>query len=525
MDLEITLAIEKGQHQFQQQLKSRKEKSREQKVVNLVQGLSPYLVTEATTECTNQFSNNQLLYSCESIISQNNDENNYNNMDIDFDLLEYENDESDTDDEIDNQSDDDLTSLHGNRLTEPDQNSALLHQYTHITQNEYCTNLLYLFRQANISKLHSAKILQLISSVLPQPNTAPTTLKALLDYMQVDNLFVKRRVCLLCHNNIALSSDTCFKCNSNYTKQYADVFDADYEKLFSEVIERNYVDINQYRQKIITTQNDETNDIPFQKIFREFQQTVSHRYFISVILHLDGIGLGKSNKLVLWLLSCTIVELPPHLRNKRENMIPLSAWIAPREPIIYSWLNECIQRLKYLKLSGILVGGTKRWFIYFIGVICDCPAMKLILNHIGNNGYYSCWYCKISGIHISNKRQYYFEEAPIMRTIDSYVNESMKAEETRENINGHLGMSILHQILDIRLPDSIMMDYMHITLLRHTRVVAQQLYSSLTRQERTELDNRIRLQQFPHTFHRKMRPISGTHIKYALFKLFSFKIM
>ncbi|CAF3853887.1 unnamed protein product [Rotaria sp. Silwood1] len=278
---------------------------------------------------------------------------------------------------------------------------------------------------------------------------------------------------------MALSSDICFKCNSNNTKQYADVFDADYEKIFSEVIERHHVDINQYRQKIITTQNDETNDIPFQQIYREFQQTVSHRSFISVILHLDGIGLGKSNKLVLWLLSCTIVELPPHLRNKRENMIPLSAWIAPREPIIQSWLNECMQRLKYLKLSGILVGAIKRWFIYFIGVICDCPAMKLILNHIGNNGYYSCWYCKIRGIHISNKRQYYFEKAPIMRTIDSYVNESMKAEETRENTNGHLGMSILHQILDIRLPNSIMMDYMHITLLRHTRVVTQQLATEI----------------------------------------------
>ncbi|CAF3733842.1 unnamed protein product [Rotaria sp. Silwood1] len=190
MDLEITLAIENGQHQCEQQLKSRKEKFREQKVVNLFQGLSPYVVTEATTECTNQSSNNQLLCSCESIVSQNNDENNQNNTDIDFDLLEYENDESDTDDVIDNPSDDDLTSFDGNHLTVPDQNSAALHQYTHITQNEYCTNLLHLFRQANISKLHSAKILKLISSVLPQPNTAPTTLKALLDYMQGKLSFV-----------------------------------------------------------------------------------------------------------------------------------------------------------------------------------------------------------------------------------------------------------------------------------------------------------------------------------------------
>ncbi|CAF1383215.1 unnamed protein product, partial [Rotaria magnacalcarata] len=294
---------------------------------------------------------------------------------------------------------------------------------------------------------------------------------------------------------------------------FADVFDTDFTKCFSDIVERNAANIIQYRQKIMTGQNNENNDIPFQNIYQCFLKTVIHQPFISVILHLDGIGLGKSNKLTLWILSCMIVELPPHLRNKRQNMIPLLSWISSREPIIDIWLSECIRYLRNFKSSGFLIHGYQRWFIYFIGVIADCPAMKLVLNHIGHNGYYSCWYCKVSGIHTLNKRQYHFEEVPIMRTVDTYMSESAEAEKTGENIHGHLGTSILHQILDVPLPQSIIMDYMHITLLRHARCVVLQLYASIKPKQRIELDNILRHQRFPHTFNRKMRGIKDTHIK------------
>ncbi|CAF1415535.1 unnamed protein product [Rotaria sp. Silwood1] len=152
MDLELTLAMENGEYKSQQRRNSRNNNLRKQTVVNLAKELSPYLITEATTEPANQFSNNHLACSCESIVPHNIDDNNDHNIDIDFDLVENESDESDTDDMIYNQANDDLTSFHKNCLTEPDQNSALLHQYTHVTQNEFCTNLLHLLRQANISK-------------------------------------------------------------------------------------------------------------------------------------------------------------------------------------------------------------------------------------------------------------------------------------------------------------------------------------------------------------------------------------
>ncbi|CAM4829295.1 unnamed protein product [Rotaria magnacalcarata] len=516
MNIEISLALTAAEQQNQQRRNLRNSRSRGQTELNLIDGITSYLHTTAaavTTTTTapsfaNEFSTNEQSCLSEIILTNN------NFYDIDFGPVESIVDETESVDIADCQINDDyLTLLNELSLSCGSHNSAFLHSYTNITQSQFCTNLLRIFRDANICKAYSAKILQLINVALPHPNNLPTSLNALLTYMQVENLFFKRRISLSCKCDIKYTTKECLQCHSSDKMNFADVFDTDFTKCFSDIVERNAANIIQYRQKIMTGQNNENNDIPFQNIYQCFLKTVIHQPFISVILHLDGIGLGKSNKLTLWILSCMIVELPPHLRNKRQNMIPLLSWISSREPIIDIWLSECIRYLRNFKSSGFLIHGYQRWFIYFIGVIADCPAMKLVLNHIGHNGYYSCWYCKVSGIHTLNKRQYHFEEVPIMRTVDTYMSESAEAEKTGENIHGHLGTSILHQILDVPLPQSIIMDYMHITLLRHARCVVLQLYASIKPKQRIELDNILRHQRFPHTFNRKMRGIKDTHIK------------
>ena len=118
---------------------------------------------------------------------------------------------------------------------------------------------------------------------------------------------------------------------------------------------------------------------------------------------------------------------------------------------------------------------------------------------------------------MGNKRQYHFEEALCMRTVDSYLYESRKADATGKNVKGHLGTSFLYQIPDVPLPDSILMDNMHITLLRRTRSVVLQIYQSIKPKDRLEIDNKLHFQQFPHTFNRELRPIKDEHVKYVRF--------
>lgn len=77
--------------------------------------------------------------------------------------------------------------------------------------------------------------------------------------------------------------------------------------------------------------------------------------FITNLFHVDGIQLGKSNKLTLWLLSCCIVEVPPHLRTQRDNMALLSMWVGTLQPIMKLWLRECVSNLKNLKSTGMSI--------------------------------------------------------------------------------------------------------------------------------------------------------------------------
>jgi len=141
----------------------------------------------------------------------------------------------------------------------------------------------------------------------------------------------------------------------------------------------------------------------------------------------------------------------------------------------------------------------------------DCPALKLVLEFKGHNGYYCCFYCYIKGVHIGGrggKRQYFYEDDFQLRDAKNYVSESVKAADTSSKVFGHLGRSILHDLLDVPLPYSIIADYLHVSLLRHTKVIVKQIYARLSPAERIKFDADLRAQNFPHFFNRKLRAVS-----------------
>ena len=82
-----------------------------------------------------------------------------------------------------------------------------------------------------------------------------------------------------------------------------------------------------------------------------------------------------------------------------------------------------------------------------------------------------------------------------------------KRKQLAFNIDGHLGTSILAEILDVPLPNAIMIDYLHVTLLRHAKTIIQDLYSRLKPAQREQIDIRLKRQRFPHFFNRRMRPL------------------
>ena len=139
-----------------------------------------------------------------------------------------------------------------------------------------------------------------------------------------------------------------------------------------------------------------------------------------------------------------------------------------------------------------------------LAVTGDLPALKSILNFVAHNGYFACYFCYIRGIHRGRKRQYPYQESIEMRTPHRFAQDSLAASLSKRNEKGHLGVSIIANFLDIQLPRSIIIDYAHSSLLRHSKAMFVKLYSSLCPIDRKAIDDALISQRFPHFFHRKM---------------------
>ena len=128
---------------------------------------------------------------------------------------------------------------------------------------------------------------------------------------------------------------------------------------------------------------------------------------------------------------------------------------------------------------------------------------------IGHSGHYPCFYCCIKGEHVraARKRQYQYEPAVPFRTANSFYHNLNKAELDNKNVFGHLGVSILAEVVDVPLPHALIIDYAHVSLLRHFRDIIITITSSLAPSVRRKIDYSLHAQIFPHFCHRKMRGI------------------
>ena len=122
--------------------------------------------------------------------------------------------------------------------------------------------------------------------------------------------------------------------------------------------------------------------------------------------------------------------------------------------------------------------------------------------------------CHLRGVHDNGKRQYRYEASIEYRSTRLYSKQSSQAEREGRSIFGHHGVSPLHTILDNPLPRSIIIDYMHATLLGHGKRMILTIYDQVKPSQRSMIDFQLKNQPCPHFFNRRMRAISDfAHVK------------
>ncbi|CAF3446219.1 unnamed protein product [Rotaria socialis] len=292
----------------------------------------------------------------------------------------------------------------------------------------------------------------------------PTTEQELLLLLGVNELFTKRTLCLLCYNEFSYDNKFCPQRCSTDRSSIACIYDSNVELIIQKIIARQSSNFNEHKKNIYNnTDYEKTKDIPFGTLYQYVLKQNGYQDLISLLLHADGIGITSSTKLKMWMLSGSIVELPAKLRSRQCNMVIISIWIAYIEPPAKLWLNYSVNKLQIIKDQGE---------------------------------------------HMNKKRQYRYDTVRL-RTTDQYFKLSKKAELTQSNIRGHLGESVLNNILDVEFPEAIVLDYLHVSLLGHAKLIILSVYKQLKPAQRKELNSYLRNQFFPHFFNRKLRSIDN----------------
>ncbi|CAM4845118.1 unnamed protein product [Rotaria magnacalcarata] len=259
-----------------------------------------------------------------------------------------------------------ISNLNENNSTEKEENSSVffdlahyqqldnlnLHAFTSINCVSFSHNVINFIRNANISKSHAQQLIDPIQSGRPQPNNLPNNYLDVFKLLSVDNLFMKRVLCINCESELSIASKKCPTCSDTKSERIAEVFDTLQETIFTRTYDRLSSVIDEYREYFTKQQmNNETNDIVYNQNYKLLYNSTNDR-FITILLHVDGTCLSNNNKESLWLLSCSIIELPPAIRIRRKNNLVLSMRISKEQPNIYLWLTRCFKQLSDLKEKG-----------------------------------------------------------------------------------------------------------------------------------------------------------------------------
>ncbi|KAE8743463.1 hypothetical protein FOCC_FOCC010915 [Frankliniella occidentalis] len=120
----------------------------------------------------------------------------------------------------------------------------------------------------------------------------------------------------------------------------------------------------------------------------------------SMILNSDGVPVFKASKKSLWPVFFNILELPPHLRFKKEYTMIGGLWFGtkPVANIIIGKLLPSLQQIR--KGFGVQPFGRSETLLVrgvLLAATSDLPAKAMLMGMMTYSGAESCHMCKISG--------------------------------------------------------------------------------------------------------------------------------
>jgi len=176
-----------------------------------------------------------------------------------------------------------------------------------------------------LSEANMNKLLKLIGNALPIENKLVKSYKKLANMFKITSTFIQTLKCKYCLSIIDETNSCSVICEQNkHQRKIVDVIEhvfinRSYEQLI-EIIRRNKHLILEYPQVAnnLLPCDVITGSIYQQKI--KNLKALNNVYPITLMIHIDGFPLVHWTKKHTWLVTASIVEIPPPLRENKLNM-------------------------------------------------------------------------------------------------------------------------------------------------------------------------------------------------------------
>lgn len=192
-----------------------------------------------------------------------------------------------------------------------------------------------------------------------------------------------------------------------------------------------------------------------------------------------------------WPIVAVILDLPPTLRYKSENMIFLSIWQGSKKPAWDVFLQMLLKSIPVNEMVEILIGDRiLKCRISFQYGVFDLPAQASILNVKQFNGEFGCIFCTHPGISINRTWVYPFYTNTETISDEQYADYAHIADETGEVVYGIKGSSVLSKVLDI--PSRITLDPLHLFFENITKMLLNYIKNPQNRHRPNYIGRRIK---------------------------------
>ncbi|CAF1649567.1 unnamed protein product, partial [Adineta ricciae] len=392
--------------------------------------------------------------------------------------------------------------------------TSSLYENSRVSVRAAAVSVMSIAIECNFPKSVVERLLKILKSLLPVPNSLPTTHASLVKAIGVASTSSSRYYCNSCDELCIARSQYKF-CENHKCQVYgrplrnrdiSEIVILDIKDQLKSILRRNmslFSNAELFPSFDITSgkcyKEHVTSANELSKVYNE------KLHLVTLNIHTDGAPLIRTTKSSLWPCLASVVELPPQVREQQSNILLSCLWNSSVKPNVNIFMQDCIQQLLDLANPFTLIINNSEFVIVLKTqlFVSDLPAKALVWKTINFNGYNSCTYCPTEGVYQHRQVLYpYRKNNYQQRTHDQFlaiarvVEERASRRKTGGTIDGIKGLSPLLQAFEY--PKQIVFDYMHLCCLGHMSTLIQRWKTMLSSDAFIEINKKIFAQKFPH---------------------------